>query len=91
VAEFSPDAIAEAVATAVAKQAEALRTEFEARLAASEARHQAELAQVRAASIPVPHLIPEHGAGPGITIRDTWSQWEQELARKGEWKEPESD
>ena len=25
--------------------------------------------------------IPEHGAGPGTTIRDTWSQAEQEAER----------
>lgn len=24
---------------------------------------------------------PEHGAGPGMEVRDTWSLWEQEQAR----------
>ena len=25
-------------------------------------------------------LVPEHGAGPGMEVRDTWSQFEQERA-----------
>lgn len=28
-------------------------------------------------------LVPAHGAGPGIEVADTWSQWEQELSRLG--------
>ena len=34
------------------------------------------------AGIPL-SLIPEHGAGPGTEISDTWSQAEQEAARAG--------
>lgn len=29
----------------------------------------------------VPTLIREHGAGNGTATHETWSQWEQELAR----------
>jgi TATA-binding protein-associated factor Taf7 len=29
-------------------------------------------------------LVPEHGAGPGTDIRESWSQYEQELAIRGE-------
>lgn len=28
-------------------------------------------------------LTPAHGAGPGVEVADTWSQWEQELSRIG--------
>lgn len=28
-------------------------------------------------------LVPAHGAGPGIEVAETWSQWEQEISRTG--------
>ncbi len=76
---------------AVAAQIEAMQADFEARMAAMEERHTAELASVLKQSAPVGHNVPEHAGGPGTAIRSTWSQYEQELARAGTWAEPESD
>lgn len=73
------------------RQLDRIKADFEARLAASEARHQEELAAVRSQAAPVLHNVPEHAGGPGTAIRSTWSQYEQELSRSGNWTEPESD
>lgn len=43
---------------------------------------EAALAASRAA-LPL-SLIPEHGAGPGMEVNDTWSQAEQEAAQATE-------
>lgn len=68
-----------------------LKADFEARLAATESRHQEELAQARSQAAPVLHSVPEHAGGPETAILPTWSQYEQELSRAGQWTEPESD
>jgi hypothetical protein len=39
------------------------------------------------AGIPT-NLIPEHGAGPGTEVNETWSAYEQELAQQGNLPEP---
>lgn len=46
-----------------------------------------QLAQTRA-GLPLT-TIPEHGAGPGTEIRETWSQGDQDASRFGEYEEPE--
>jgi hypothetical protein len=73
------------------RQLDAIKQDFEARLAAMESRHQEELAAARSQAMPVLHNVPEHAGGPGTVIRNTWSQYEQELSRSGAWQEPESD
>lgn len=75
----------------VQSQIAQMQADFDARMLAMEERHSAEMASVRKQATPVNHNVPEHAGGPGTSIRDTWSQWEQELSRAGSWTEPESD
>lgn len=51
------------------------------RLTAAEAA--AEAANARVAGL-ITTQVPAHAGGPGIVIADTWSQWDQELAARGE-------
>lgn len=72
-------------------QIAAVREEMRAELKAQETRHQQELADAKAGPPNPGHNIRENGAGPGLDIRPTWSQFEQELAVAGNWQEPEAD
>lgn len=68
------DPAADLDAIIAAKVAEALATK--------EQQHAEQVAALRAM---VPdHTIPQNGAGPGISIRRSWSLAEQEAAGRGE-------
>lgn len=82
-----PDYNQEAIDAQLAK----MQADFDARMAEMEQRHADELAASRSVAVVNPgHLVPEHGGGPGLAVRATWSQYDQELALRGEWKEPET-
>jgi hypothetical protein len=55
----------------------------DAKLKALEARYQSEIAAARGAR-PVDHLVTANGGGVGTEIHDTWCQWYQDLANKGQ-------
>jgi hypothetical protein len=71
-------------------QIESIKADFDRRMAEMEKRHAQELSDVRSASNPQSTgLIPYHGGGPGLSMRATWSAYEQDLCNRGEWVEPE--
>lgn len=72
---FSAEQLAAFVEEKLAREREAHKTE----MAALQANLSALAASVAGS---VPTLIREHGAGIGTAIHETWSQFEQELARK---------
>lgn len=53
----------------------------------AEAEKRAADAEARAATVvsasPLT-LVPEHGAGPGLEVAETWSQYEQDAIRAGQ-------
>ncbi len=69
---------AEQVQQMIDAQLESLRSEHDAQMA--DVNAQLDAARRAAAGAPV-ISVPEHSAGPGIDVAETWSQWEQTLAR----------
>jgi hypothetical protein len=59
-----------------------------ARLSQAEAKYQKQIDALKdqlknAKAQVIPHLVPEHGGGPGYESLPSWGQWLQELSRDG--------
>lgn len=72
--------------------AEQVQQMIDAQLAKIQAQHKDEMVALQSqleamtaamATRGVVSLVPTHGAGPGLEVAETWSQWEQEIARTG--------
>ena len=79
--EVSEEQLADIVSKAVAAQLEARDEAHKAQIQQMQDRLDAALSAM--ANRGITTLIPAHSGGPGLTIADTWSQWEQELAHAG--------
>lgn len=57
---------------------------IEQALARQTAQHAEDMQNLRKSLVPgAPSPVPEHAAGVGLRVHDTWSLFEQELARLG--------
>jgi hypothetical protein len=79
----SPEEFEDRLSAMMEARIQKIQTDYDRKIRALEARQNAALKSARGIRA-VDHLVPTHAGGPDNEIHETWGQYYQELAMRGE-------